>query len=540
MNQDNNSNDQQDNLIPQSIQPDNDVVSQLNYQQKNDCTTTPDKFFAIRGTVFQWSFLFLLATFICLPLLTTNFFADITFGRWILNHNSILDKDLWSYAGEGYNWYDINWLYHVTLASLYTIGSTKMLIFFKITILFCTFLAIAQLNIALAKHRFFAVLITLLACFGGYITNDLQSAIVGPMFFFTYILLVQASSEKYKFKNLIAIFCLTTIYVNCHHSVLAAIIIAQIILIIRNKIAITNTIPNQNKKSYALQIIILFISCCAIFISPFGTTSFTAFIAPFIDGTKELLSLQRHLSIYNYQFAVLAILTFVGLIFSFYAKSLSIALSFIVTAVLALCYAPLLPYALPAITVRLTILWGNVGPQGLGKLAIGLDILKGKFNWLPTSGFAFLVVCISIVSIFKLLTFPNAEWMMPKVESRYLLDNKTLLPVLTSPEVGSYLIYRFSNKEGEPLATVIADKRSKMFSTTIFDIANTYCNLDYNNDFLSLTKKQNFPFVSVLGPRSSMLARTLPDEQSIFEIIDVESKSNWLLLKKLELISEDS
>jgi hypothetical protein len=496
--------------------------------QKNELTietSTPqnDKFFAVRGVIFQWTFLFLAAAYTCLPIYNTSFFADLTFGRWILNHITLHDLGVdevpyWSYAP--------NWVFDSIIAFIDSLGSLKLLITFKVCLLFLIFLCVSHINHKLSSHRFFGVFLTLLACMGGFYANEFSATLLGQLFFVLYLGIIFSLSKNWNRKNLLYLFIISILYINAHYSFLLAIPLGVLLFNSLNKQSIA-----KNGIVIALPVLV-FLSLVFSIPNPFVELNY--YIA-------ELLTFNNMLTIYNYQLAVLVIVSAICLVFCYFAQTGLAKISaagVILLGVLATLHSALAPWALIIISFFCAMLWGQAKPENLGNLAKGLDILKNKFDWLPTSGFAFLLSCISIVLLFQLIITPSLEWSMPKEESRFLLKNKELIfeGIAYEPSVGSYLLYKFSNKKGELRADVLINEYYKFSDPAFFKKMRNFCSINSVENF----NKAGIDSKTILCPTNSKLVQALKNDENFKMISTTKSSSgnlntlsSWTLMQRL-------
>ena len=323
-----------------------------------------DKFFAIRGVVFQWTFLFLVASYICLPIYNPSFFADLMQGKWLLdkitaNGWAIFSRELWA-MGDGWTVGNDgafhNGFYKFFLALVYNLGGYVGVIFFKIGLIFATLLTASYFSYRLCKHRFFAVFITLVGGMGGFYANEMTPLLFNMFLFTAVVSLVHKLIVLRKVKTVVALFVITIL--------LVALDMTDYLLLYYGH-------PDE--------------------------------VANVTVAHKSIVSL------YNYQFAFLLILSAVALSFCYMARfrqAKEEAVLIILCFLIAVFNSSFVCPVLFVISFACAHLWGKCGVEKLGDLANGIDLLGKKFDFIPTSGFAFLLCCISIVFIHRLMLMP--------------------------------------------------------------------------------------------------------------------------------------
>ncbi len=410
-----------------------------------------------------------LSSYLLSSIHSPQFYEDLTIGNWIRAQGSVPTSYIWGFSGHGFDWRSTSWLWQLLLSVWEESCGSESFILLKFALLAASFFALYACYRRCSQSTAVAGILTTVVGCGVFTANEIGAHIFAySLFIFLIERLFAIREKKFKFRlrEGIVLFLLSSLYANIHFSSLIFLFIA-LILLLDSRLCCKEV-------GLGRFFLVFFILLLGHFCSPyFGMQLLTSGEKILHFFTIDLGYQLKPGTVFHFPiaFIVLLWLVFASFWHSFpYGITRVIAFLAIFSSVLAFAHLDAAPLALFFTGLAICSIWGNAQAQGrsLGNLGEGFQRLGAMFGAFPVLGSVFLIICILVVNLSNLWKLPFTKTLLPVAEVDYLLEEQLDSPVLHDAFVGSYLVYRFSNPDGSPKRTVLLSEVSREINPGLF------------------------------------------------------------------------
>ncbi len=401
------------------------------------------------------------------PIQDPDLWWHIAAGRWILAHGGVPHEDVWGMFSHGQLWRAYSWSCEIVFALADRWWGDHGLLALKLVLSVALAASFSVTYSRLAKDWFLGLLLGIFVTAGCYnhFTLRPQSLV---WIWFALLLLVSDQVERHGMNRSrrFALVGLMALWANTHLTALLGIVAA--------------TAWSFGKGGAPLQPAIRRSAEVA------ALTFLGTLITPYFGGEWiTFLSKTSHPAAFNViaEFQPATIMQFptaflmlaaMALIFLISGRgrldSVARLLIWVSFVLAGLAVVKFLPFALILTVAMLARALREVEREGVGdavglkNVIEGLRRLRSGSDQIPKEGLAFVFLCLSIVSVYKVWSSPVALEVVPKQAVDFIQEQDLPRPIANVFGHGGYLIYRFSDEHGEPLERVAIDGRTNLIA----------------------------------------------------------------------------
>jgi|GEM_PF-583165 len=414
----------------------------------------------------------LAATHIAHQISEPDLWWHITVGRWILSHGTVPDVDYWNFFGAGKPWLAYSWSMEALLAFAYNETGPSGLI---------------ALNYALA-----GILVAGFFCFCGYFA---KSKILGPIFgavvtagcinhyalrpqslswlLFAWILVAcQSIADKKRIKLVDALSLLLAFSLWANTNITFIIGLVGVALWLFD--------PENKKESLKTTALALSISVIGTLITPYLGREWLTFFSK-ADHPLIFASINEFqpATIYEPGVGILVIFALALALLLHKAPS-ALPITRLMLGLLlssaGLFVVKFLPFAIITITALSLSIWGSHrrNPKDLGNFGVAIEKLEALFAGTSSNKLLFLLLIPCLLGITlnveKNLRDPFDLGSMPASSVDFIKNKQLPLPIAHMFGDGGYVMFRYTDKYGEPSFLVRLDGRTNVNDPNLFKL----------------------------------------------------------------------
>lgn len=394
------------------------------------------------------------------PIIDPDLWWHITAGRWILAHADVPHVDYWNMFGVSLPWRAYSWSNEILFAFVDRLWGIDGLLYLKF--LFAILLSVSLCYVfgRLSRDWFFGGLLGVYSTVATFSHFTLRPQSLTWIFLAWIILcadkisLKQAKSTTYLFLFLLIVF-----WSNSHLTTLLGI----------GTVLLWNIKRDSFSDSVVLSVkIVAFCLVATLFTPYFGGELLTFFSKVSHPLTYNTIAEFKAAQINHYATGFLVLLLTVFFLFlHMKPKLVEPAKIFLVVgyAIAGLAVVKFIPLAVIVASAVIATIWREYrdSPEALGKLGEGFGKLRAVYrSHLVGNGLAILIIALIIVKFSERESYKLSLEQTPVAAVDFIIDNNLPKPVLNVFGDGGYLMYRFSDANGNPSMLVPVDGRTNV------------------------------------------------------------------------------
>ncbi|MCB0318640.1 MAG: hypothetical protein KDD56_07770 [Bdellovibrionales bacterium] len=436
--------------------------------------------------------------YICQPVMDPDLWWHIVVGRWILAHGYPPSFDYWNLFANGKPWVAYSWSNEIIYAftelkfGIEGLAVLKLLLAALLSVsLFWTFSKVA-------KDWFFGALLGIFAttaCHNHFVLRP--QSFIWILFAYLIYLITIADREGWDRRKLIVLFVIFSLWANTHITT----IIGLGTLFLWN-------LNSFNLRKIALPLVVAFLGTLA---TPYFGKEWIIFFTK-SSHPLQLTSIAEFSPASIMQFATGFLLISITALLCFVHKKPA-QIGFGRTVFLAgltlsaLGVVKFLPMAVIAICFSIADFWASSenSKQDLGSFAEGLVRFREFVATIPKEGLCFVFLVIAFINVLDVIRTPLDLTKTPKNSVDFIIEKQLPDPILNEFGRGGYLIYRFSQLNGNPTKLVAIDGRTNVVPHDVMTkFMNAFTGKANWHEYLDLVNPQTIlwrndsPLISIL------------------------------------------
>lgn len=446
-------------------------------------------------------------SYISLPIVDPDLWWHITVGRWILSHHAVPRVDYWNMFSDEKLWRAYSWSVEVLFAAIDNawgaIGLAYAQLLLGIVLTACLQFVCGRL----ARDHFIGAIFGLYAAVACYNNFTLRPQVLVWIFFALAIFIADEIAEKgVSKKRLLLLALLGCAWANTHLT--AALGLVAVVLW-----------SVQNSKS-DISVRRAFMGATAFFTGTLCTPYLGGEWLTFFEKGGHPLKYQviaefQPATILQFSTVFVLLLVFLVLVVSYTTRALpplargALAAGMLLAGFTAVKF---IPFA-TIVWVMLFAAWWRISGAAHrtrvhDNFAEGLLLARANFmNLQSKTGMTivFFMACVSVVNIQRVRAMPVNVAMVPQRAVDFMVAKNLPMPILNEFGTGGYLMYRFSDSDGNPLQKVAIDGRTNVNPDEIWQMYRaSFSGRAQWSDFISKVKpgtimwRRGSPFVSLL------------------------------------------
>lgn len=394
----------------------------------------------------------LIGVYIGGPIVDPDLWWHITAGRWILAHGQIPTVDLWNEFGVSRPWRAYSWSSEILFAFIDQHAGMHGLMALQILTGIGIAVALAVSCSRIASDWFMGTLLGLFATLAtfNHFTLRPQSFI---WILFGLLLWVADDIDRHGLSRgrMVAVWALFALWANTHLSAILGLA------------AIGSWMWRRDQGPVLLWV--LAVALLGTITTPYVGGEWLTFFSK-VDHPLQHRSITEfqpaQLASYSTAYLLLA-LALLGFFLHEQPRRVSIgralgAVAFVGAGVAVVKFLPMAVIYLVALIARL---WRD-GERRFGDLGEAFERLRVGFAWMPRQGVSFLCLSLSVVLGANLWAKPVARSMVPVDAMDFIQEQHLPLPLLHTFGDGGYVMYRYSDAQGDPGYLVPIDGRTNV------------------------------------------------------------------------------
>lgn len=448
-----------------------------------------------------WISLILVTSFYIVgPVVDPDLWWHITVGKWIIAQREIPSVDHWNLFGAGLPWRAYSWSFEIPVAWIDGHFGESGLMAVKLLL---SLVFVSSLSFVLGKISrdwFFGILLGVFTACAAHDHLTLRpQTIVWILLVWVIFFAHEARCKGVTRKSLIPLCLLMCVWANLHITTILGL----------------GTVSLWIWKDRPDTKITLCILACflATLITPYMGGEWLTFI----EKTNHPFT---HSSIAEFQpanimqfatgFLVISLIFLLSLCY-FNPKGLSkaqmiLALGFVLGAFAVIKF---LPFAVIILASLSALLWGECqqSDKSFGNIGEGLKRLEILSNRIPKEGLSFVLLCLAFMNIYHLNKSPVHYGTVPKDAVDFIQEQQLAHPILHDFGRGGYMMYRFSDSQGEVKNRVPIDGRTNVTPPEILEKAHAALFGKQNwKDYLNAVKPETILWRSESSLSAILLA----------------------------------
>ncbi|MEZ4754688.1 MAG: hypothetical protein R3A13_10350 [Bdellovibrionota bacterium] len=405
-------------------------------------------------TVLWISVALALGLYICQPIMDPDLWWHIVVGRWILDRGYVPTSEHWNMFAVGKPWVAYSWSNEVVYAFTESLYGIKGLACLKLLLGILLSISLFWTLSKVAKDWFFGAILGIFAvaaCHSHFVLRP--QTFVWVLFSYLLYYLIISQREGWTTGRLIGLFVVFSLWANSHITTVIGIATLA-----------TWNFSSLNLRKIALPLAVAFLGTLA---TPYFGTEWLIFLGK-TSHPLEHVAIAEFGSASILQFASGFLLMGIAALLLFIHEkpawmNLGRAALLLVLCIASLAVIKFLPMAVIAICFALAEYWASSeGGKNLGGFAEGIEKLRSLVDWLPKQGLAFVFIAIAVINFVGVIREPLDHSLVPKEAVDFIETNKLAAPILNDFGRGGYLMYRFSDPQGNPSQLVAIDGRTNV------------------------------------------------------------------------------
>lgn len=395
------------------------------------------------STIVYFSLLLASAAYLAQPIFEPNFFADVALGHQLLAAKILPHSHLLTAIGDGQFWAEPRWLTAVLIAKSEILFGERGLIVLRLLSIALLLLALGQVCLRLSGNAVLAGLIALLTSAGLLVYPDgALNALPQAFLVFTLGGMFCLLKTKRVKPVLLMLTCFAVLLSNLDAQIfLWAIILAAFLIF-----------PRASRRQ---KLQLLFVLAVAAICNPYLGAELASAGRMFLTDLQAELVFRLHPpSIFYYDVAALIILALLFVLCAHYRLMFLEKNEALCSAVLLLAATAsrtYVPPALLAISLIVCTLWGRAAGTGFGNFSEALTRLGNTLRSISAVGVIWVLWCLIIVEVAKLIQAPMLTVMLPQPELDAILAEAKRPKIFHSAAIGSYVAYRMAPLDARAL-----------------------------------------------------------------------------------------
>ncbi len=446
-------------------------------------------------------------SYISLPIADPDLWWHITVGRWIISHHAVPRVDYWNMFSDEKLWRAYSWSVEVLFAAIDNAwGATGLAyaqLFLGVILTGCLQYVCGRL----ARDNFIGALFGLYAAVACYNNFTLRPQVFVWIFFALAIFVADEIADKgISKKRLLALSLLGCAWANTHLTAALGLV----------AIGLWSLQNSKSEVSFRRAVL----SATAFFVGTLWTPYFGGEWLTFFEKGGHPLKYQliaefQPATILQFSAVFVLLLVFLVLVVSYTTRALPPLARGILGAGMLLAgftAVKFIPFA-AIVWVMLFSAWWRISGAAHrtsvhDNFAEGLLLARANFMSLQSKTgmtIVFFMACVSVINIQRIRAIPLHVSMVPQRAVDFIVDKHLPMPILNEFGAGGYLMYRFSDKDGNPLQKVAIDGRTNVNPDEIWQMYRaSFSGRAQWSDFISKVNpgtimwRQGSPFVSLL------------------------------------------
>lgn len=402
------------------------------------------------------TFLFLLTSYVCEPILDPDLWWHIVVGRHVLENASFPTQDYWNLFGAGNYWIAYSWFSEILYAFIENAFEITGLLTLKVSLIFLLVLSLVIAYAYIARDWLVALLLAIIVVAGSSFHLTLRPQLFPWILFPLLITLLEHTDRtNFSLSKAIGFILIGSLWANNH--ITTAIGLASIFFWFR---------PSRQTLYCAL------LYFFGTLITPyFGKEWLTFFSKSSHPFSHQIIAEFQPSTILEFPVAFLIILIGIIAILLFHKFKEVFYGRFIFGIIVvlgALSVNKFIPFALIFLSALVAKTWSLSGSKGFGNFGEAIDKLRSLLYKFPSQGLGFVFLCLTIVNFYKLYKTPLDLGHIPKTAYDFIEDNDLPKPLLNDFGRGGYMMYRKSNEAGVTKDKVSFDGRTNVIPKEIW------------------------------------------------------------------------
>lgn len=389
----------------------------------------------------------------------------ITIGRWILAHLTWPESDYWTMFAYGEPWRAYSWLFEIIVAPVDALFGIEGLWLLKLSFAVLLAITLGFVFSKLSKNYFIGALlgiVTTSSCFNHFTLRP-QSIV---WILFAYLLYLSSEIGRHGITKsaVLRVGAVLCVWANIHITTLLGLIVLFLWV--------------YGSRGTAVAIKITTVGFIATLFTPYvggeWLTFFSTSSHPFHFASVaefQPANILQHSTAF-----LLILLSLVLLLVQQDPKKIELSkhVIWIGFTVAGLAVVKFLPFACISLAAVIAYAIGNTegGTKGLGNFGEGINRFANLVSRIPKEGLTFVVICWFIVLFVEVWREPLNRRITPIEIFDIIQKNDLAAPILVGFGAGGYMMYRFSDNNGEitdPLKRVPIDGRTNLISANLWE-----------------------------------------------------------------------
>ncbi len=408
---------------------------------------------------------FVVGSYIATPLADPDLWWHVVVGKWILAHHELPTVDHWNMFAVGRPWRAYSWSNEIIYALFDNWRGVQGLLAAQIGLAILLSMALMWSFGRIARDYFWGGLLGIVSTAAMFSHFSLRPQVVTWILLALLLTLLNSQTLLTKLYGKALVLLIFAIWANSH-------VTAPLGLMVLFTWALSFGLRQ------AVQLAM--IGLLGTFVTPYhGTEWLSLFEQTSHPISYGFIAEFQPATILQYATGFLVILISVLSIFVFRRPQAQHPARYLCCGaflILAFAIVKFLPFAVIIVCALLAEMWAKEGWFAFGKLAVAIRGLNNAWFWLPAPGLSFLLFALGVVNVFNLWhSAPNALT-LPVHAADFILENSLPAPLMVGFGDGGYMIYRFSNHDGDPSQLVSIDGRTNVTPAEIMEMYHEAAN----------------------------------------------------------------
>lgn len=449
----------------------------------------------------------LVGSYICLPVNDPDLWWHITIGRWIVAHKQVPLVDYWNMFSNGELWRAYSWSNEILLALIDSTWGGLGLAVTQLLLGIGLALSLQFIYGKMSRDYFIGALIGTYVAVATFNNFTLRPQVIVWILFAFVILIADEVSEKgFSRRRGAALLLLGCVWANSHLTAILGLGAVGLWLLqsSHSQLAVGRAVAASGS---------FFVGTL---ITPYLGGEWLTFFHKSGHPLKfQAISEFQPATILQFSSVFVLLLVFLLLVVSYTTRALpTLSRALLAAGMLlaGLTAVKFLPFAVIVWGAMFAVWWRQSGRHHRTRIhdnfAEGLLVAKEglwKLSSQTGGAIAFVTLSISVVNISHLIRTPLNTARIPKSAVDFIEQHNLPHPLLNEFGTGGYLMYRFSDAQGEPRHKVAIDGRTNVNPDAIWNLYRASFSGRANwNEFIdkvgakTIMWRQGSPFTSLL------------------------------------------
>lgn len=408
-------------------------------------------------TILWFSIVIATGVYICGPIVDPDLWWHITVGRLIIGHGEIPSSEHWNRFALGDPWIAYSWAPEIIFAFIDTYFGDRGLIALKlllsIVLAFSFFYGFARIS----KDYFFGGLLGMYvtaACYNHFTLRP--QSLVWIYFIALMVIADRIAREGFTAKGGLLLALVMSAWANTHLTTVIGIMAVGAWLLSWDRIADT---ARSVGSAFA-----------GTLLTPYYGTEWLTFFSKSDHPLQfSIIAEFSPATVLQYSTAfVIVLLTLLFLLVHLRPRFLTLSRAALGGILLfgGLAVVKFLPFSVMGIAILLASMWREGIESGesqpFGNFSEAIDKFRTFYNKIPEEGLAFVFFCTVFNNGISVWRYPVALSVIPVDAVDLIQGEKLPHPIMNPFGQGGYLMYRFSNENGELEHKVAIDGRTNV------------------------------------------------------------------------------